>query len=46
MAPHILTILTGRNLPKIWEWNCGFYPGSRPGWWPTFLPHIRELTRV
>jgi hypothetical protein len=32
MVPRLLAILTGRNLPKIWEWNCGFSPGSRPGW--------------
>jgi hypothetical protein len=45
MARRLLTILTGRNLPKIWEWNCGFYPGSRPVG-AYFPPHIRELTRV
>jgi hypothetical protein len=45
MARRLLTILTGRNLPKIWEWNCGFYPGSRPGWCLLSF-HIRELTRV
>jgi len=31
-----------------WEWTGGFYPvsGQSSRLAPTFLPHIRELTRV
>jgi hypothetical protein len=46
MAPHFLTILTGRNLPKNLGMELRLLSGQSSRLVPTFLPHIRELTRV